>query len=165
MSGRAAPAAMLLAVLVLLAGCSSPSKDTSHTAAGTRAKSDPVAASAPAKPMLTPTAPAGTPLGAGERAWAAFSQRGVSRDAWWSRLRPLLSDSAQAVYVYDDPRNIPAMRLTSKPHLAPKAPDRPRFTAEVVVPTDKGVFRLDLERHTLRSRWLLYAIKFPHGVQ
>jgi hypothetical protein len=166
MSGRAAPAAVLLAALIVLAGCSSSAKGSSHTAsAGSTATNDPVAASTSAKPMLTPTASARTPLGAGERAWAAFSQRGVSHDAWWSRLRPLLSDSARAVYVYDDPRNIPAMKLTSKLRVAPKAPDRPRFTAEVIVPTDKGVFRLDLERHTLKSRWLLFAIKFPRAVQ
>ena len=115
--------------------------------------------------MVAPTAPAGTPLGAGERVWAAFSQRGVSHDAWWAKLKPLLSDSAQAVFVYDDPRKIPSMKLTGKIHVAAKAPDQPRFTAEVVVPTSKGVFALDLERHTLKSPWLLYAIKFPRGVQ
>jgi len=110
-------------------------------------------------------APASTPLGAGERAWAAFSDRGLSRDAWWKQLEPLLSDSARAVYVYDDPRNLPSMTLTGKPRLAPKPPDRPHYTAEVVVPTSEGVFALDLERHSLKSRWLLYAINFPPGVQ
>ena len=115
--------------------------------------------------MLTPTAPAGTPLGAGERVWAAFSERGLPYAAWWTKLKPLLSDSAQAVYVYDDPRNIPVMKLTAPLSLAAKAPDQPRYTAEVVVPTSKGEFRLDLERHTVGSPWLLYAIKFPPGVR
>jgi hypothetical protein len=109
-------------------------------------------------------APAGTPLGAGERVWVAFADRTLSQAAWWAQLKPLLSDSARAVYVYDDPRNIPPMTLTGKPRLAPKPPAQPRFTAEVVVPTSKGVFALDLERHTLKSKWLLYAIKFPRTV-
>jgi hypothetical protein len=73
--------------------------------------------------------------------------------------------TAATVYVYDDPRNIPSMKITDKLHLAAKAPAEPRYTAEVVVPTSKGDFALDLERHTLKSKWLLYAIKFPDGVQ
>jgi hypothetical protein len=105
------------------------------------------------------------PLGAGERAWAAFSARGLSQQDWWARLEPLLSRSARAVYVYDDPRNLPDLTLTGDIHVAPKAPDRPKYTAEVVVPTSKGTFGLDLERHSLRSRWLLYAIKFPPSVR
>ena len=113
---------------------------------------------------VAPTAPASTPLGAGERAWAAFSHRGLAYSAWWAQLKPLLSEAAQAVYVYDDPRNIPEMTITDKIHLAAKAPAEPRFTAEVIVPTSKGTFRLDLERHTIRSPWLLYAIKFPPAV-
>ena len=95
----------------------------------------------------------------------AFSETGLPYDAWWAQLKPMLSDSAQAVYVYDDPRNLPTMKLTGKLSVAPKAPDDPRFTAEVVVPTSAGVFRLDLERHTRTSPYLLYAIKFPAGVK
>jgi hypothetical protein len=114
--------------------------------------------------MLTPTAPAGTALGSGQRVWAAFSERGLSQKAWWTQLKPLLSDSAQAVYVYDDPSKIPAMKLTGKIHVAAKAPDQAGFTVEVLVPTDKGQFGLDLERRTLKSAWLMYAIKFPPGV-
>ena len=104
-------------------------------------------------------------MGAGERAWAAFSERGLSYDAWWKQLRPMLSDAARAVYVYDDPRNLPTMKVTEKISLAAKAPNEPKYTAEVVVPTSKGVFRLDLERHKVGSPWLLYAIKFPRTVQ
>ena len=57
------------------------------------------------------------------------------------------------------------MTLTGKIKLAPKAPQEAGYTARVIVPTSKGVFDLDLERHTLKSRWLLYAITFPAGVQ
>ena len=168
MSSRTAVVAVVAVVLTalgLVAGCgATPSShpathaSTSGTAAGTRS-------TAPSSSAPAPTAPARTPLGAGERAWAAFSQRGVSYDTWWARLRPLLSNAARAVYVYDDPRKLPALRLTSKIHLAAKPPAEPKYTAEAVVATSKGVFRLDLERHTLGSPWLLYAIKFPPGVQ
>lgn len=89
----------------------------------------------------------------------------MSYDSWWKQLKPLLSDAARAVYVYDDPRNIPSMRVTEKIHLAAKAPAEPKYTAEVVVPTSKGVFGLDLERHKVGSPWLLYAIRFPPTVQ
>jgi hypothetical protein len=163
MSKGAVAVACVFSLSVALGGC-----------AGTHASGDPVArtpASSPSpaagspSPMLTPSAPARTPLGTGERVWAAFSERGLSYAAWWRQLRPLLSDSARAVYVYDDPSNIPELELTGKIHLAARAPGEPRYTAEVVVPTNKGVFDLDLERHTLASRWLLYAIKFPPGVQ
>ena len=155
--------AVALVACGALTGCqaSAGSHATHHASASGHAHTT----TSPSPATLTPTAPASSPLGAGERAWAAFSQRGLSRDAWWARLKPLLSDSAKAVYVYDDPRNLPAMAVNGRIQLAAKAPDQPRFTAEVVVPTSKGVFRLDLERHTLKSPWLLYAIKFPPGVQ
>jgi hypothetical protein len=89
----------------------------------------------------------------------------VSYDAWWAQLKPQLSQAARAVYVYDDPSKIPSMTITGKIHLAAKAPAQARYTAEVVVPTSKGVFRLDLERHKIGSPWLLYAIKFPPAVR
>jgi hypothetical protein len=166
-------AALLLVVLATVAGCTaSPSgaSTSHHSSSHHSSRSSSHQSAARASSAGTPTAdrataPVGTPLGAGERVWAAFSQRGLSYDAWWAHLRPLLSDSARAVYRYDDPRNIPSMTLTGKIHVAAKAPARPRYTAEVVVPTSKGRFGLDLERHTLTSRWLLYAIKFPPGVE
>jgi hypothetical protein len=162
MSTRSAWAATVLTVAVLTAGCggSSGGDPKAHSATATPSP----AASSP-KAMLTPTAPARTPLGTGQRVWAAFSQRGLSYDRWWARLEPLLSDSARAVYQYDDPRNIPSMKLTGTIRMAAKPPGQARYTAEVLVPTSKGLFRLDLERHTLTSRWLLYAIDFPPGVQ
>ena len=49
--------------------------------------------------------------------------------------------------------------------VAAKPPARPGYTAEVVVPTSKGTFRLDLERSTKTSPWLLYGMQFPPGVQ
>jgi hypothetical protein len=167
MSSRAAAAAIVLTILGAVAGCTAtPSgAPATHSSTSDTSKGDPTPAAGSPSPMLTSTAPAGTPLGAGERVWAAFSERGLPYEAWWAQLRPLLSDSARVVYVYDDPRNIPSMTTTSKIHLAAKAPAESRYTAEVVVPTGKGVFGLDLERHTLRSRWLLYAMKFPPAVQ
>lgn len=154
-------AALALASLGVLAGCAaSPGSAPARSAD----PSGPAAASTSASPMPPPTAPAGTPLGAGQRVWAAFAHRGLPYDTWWAQLRPLLSDAARAVYVYDDPRNLPAMSLTGKIRVAAKAPAEPKYTAEVIVPTDKGAFALDLERHTLRSRWLLYAIEFPRAV-
>jgi hypothetical protein len=143
------------------AGCAGTPQGHAAKAAQTPTPSP---ATSPTSQAVPVTAPARTPLGTGERVWAAFSQRGTSYDAWWARLGPLLSDSARAVYVYDDPANIPAMKLTGSIHLAAKAPGERRYTAEVVVPTSKGIFGLDLERHTLTSRWLLYAIRFPAGV-
>jgi len=163
-SPRTAAVALALVTLGVSAGCAASagnSPATHHTAA----KHTIATADSPSATPAAPTAPASTPLGAGQRVWAAFSQRGIAYDEWWAHLRPLLSDSAQAVYVYDDPRKIPAMKLTGQIRVAPKPPAEPRFTAEVVVPTSKGVFRLDLERHTLKAPWLLYAIKFPDGVQ
>lgn len=166
-------AATLLLVLAALTGCTAaPSRPAAHTSTSsisTNSTPKGDAAVAPATgsstPALNPAAPRGTPLGAGQRVWAAFSERGLPYDAWWAHLRLLLSDSARAVYRYDDPRNIPSMKITDKIRVAAKAPGEPRYTAEVTVPTSKGVFGLDLERHKLRSRWLLYAIKFPRGVE
>ena len=162
MKARAAAPVVIAGVLGALTGCAhAPSSAPPHHASST----SPAATTASPSPMLEATAPAGTPLGTGQRAWAAFSERGLPYDAWWAQLKPLLSGSARAVYVYDDPRKLPSMKLTSDLHLAAKAPAEPRYTAEVIVPTSKGDFALDLERHTLKSPWLIYAIKFPPSVQ
>jgi hypothetical protein len=166
MSARSGTVAMVLVVLVAVGGCASSAGSTAAHHASTKHTTAAADSTSPSPtPMVTPTAPVGTPLGAGERVWATFSERGLSYDAWWARLKPLLSDSAQAVYVYDDPSKIPVMKLTDKIRLAPKPPQQAGYTARVIVPTTKGVFDLDLERHTLKSSWLLYAITFPPGVQ
>jgi hypothetical protein len=163
MRNRAVAAAVvMLTILGAFAGCTS---GASSAPAKPAPRSDAAAASDSPSPIFTPTAPASTPLGAGERVWAAFSHRGLPYDAWWAQLKPLLSEAARAVYVYDDPRNIPSMRITAKIHLAAKPPAEARYTADVLVPTSKGVFGLDLERHTIGSTWLLYAIKFPPAVR
>lgn len=158
-----AAAGSIAAAVLLLTGCGA-----SHTPAApdpTAVSTAPSTSPAPTPTTpATPLAPARTALGAGQRVWAAFSASGLTYDAWWAQLKPMLSDAAQAVYVYDDPRNLPTMTLTGPIRLAAKPPAAPHYTAEVIVPTSQGRFALDLERHTLKSRWLLYAIKFPPGV-
>lgn len=173
MSLRAALGLALVPVLLAVAGCTAvlgrhAEQPSATSSSGSQHQADATTAASPSlapNPTLTPTEPASTPLGAGQRVWAAFSQRSLPYAAWWARLSPMLSDAARAVYVYDDPRHIPAMTLTGTIHLAAKAPDQAGYTAEVIVPTSKGDFALDLERHTLTSPWLLYSITFPHGVQ
>ncbi|MGZ4533836.1 MAG: hypothetical protein ACXVXP_16005 [Mycobacteriaceae bacterium] len=162
MRDRVPLAAVVLVALGAFAGCTT---ELNGARVNHPPTSESSAASNSPSPTLTATAPAGTPLGAGERVWAAFSHRGVSYEAWWARLEPLLSEAARAVYVYDDPSKIPSMTITGKIHLAAKAPAEARYTAEVVVPTSKGVFGLDLERREIGSPWLLYAIKFPPAVR
>jgi hypothetical protein len=162
MRARVAAAALAFVGLGAFAGCAA---DASSAPAGHPSTSSRATPSGSPSPLVTPTASARTPLGAGERVWAAFSQRGLPHDAWWAQLEPLLSEAARAVYVYDDPANIPPMSMTGKIHLAATPPAEARYTAEVLVPTSKGVFALDLERHRIGSRWLLYAIKFPPGVR
>lgn len=161
MTGRAVLAAVALTLLGGVVGCSR-SADSAHVE-HPRSTPSSVTSAAP-QSAWTPTAPAGTPLGAGERVWAAFSHRGVPYGTWWAALAPLLSEGARAAYVYDDPSNLPVMTPTGAIHLADKPPAEARYTAEVLVPTNVGVFGLDLERHKIGSPWLLYAIKFPPGV-
>lgn len=161
--GRLPRLLVAVAAVLTLAGCGT----AKHPAAGSSTSSSTPSASPSATPtpVLEPTAPANTRLGAGQRVWAAFAARGLSQKAWWARLAPMLSEAAKATYRYDDPRNIPAMKLTGKIRVSKKAPAAPKFTAQVVVPTNRGTFRLDLERHKVHDRWLLYGITFPPGVQ
>lgn len=149
-----------VAATAALAGCGG----AAHPALSPdRTSTTPSPSPTPPAPVIT--APATTALGAGERIWAAFSASTLAYDAWWAQLKPMLSEAARAVYVYDDPGNLPSMTLAGTIRVAAKAPAEPRYTVEVLVPTSKGTFALDLERATLASPWLLYAIKFPPGVQ
>ena len=160
-----------LAAVTVVSGCggasgsqgasSTPSSTSSATTSGTS-----TSAASPSAAAATHAAyaPASTALGTGQRVWAAFSHRGLTHDQWWAGLRPLLSEAARATYVYDDPQNLPRLDLAGKIRAAAKAPSDPHFTAAVLVPTNKGVFQLDLERHNRSSPWLLYAIRFPRSV-
>ncbi len=161
MNRRSVAVAIAIAVLGMLTGCGG----STHAATTPSTSVTRTASPTPTPTPLTPTAPATTPLGAGQRVWAAFSASTLAYDAWWAQLKPMLSEAARAVYVYDDPHNLPSMTLTGPLHVATKAPGEPRYTAEVLVPTSKGTFALDLERATLTSAWLLFAIRFPSGVQ
>ncbi|MCW2854836.1 MAG: hypothetical protein JWR52_451 [Marmoricola sp.] len=169
MRRRSAAAAITLAAVGALAGCGAhttgPHDPSSTTGSPSLAPTPTPTPSPTQAPRYVPTAPAGTPLGAGERVWAAFSRSDLPYAAWWAQLKPMLSAAARAVYVYDDPSDLPFMTVTGQVRVAAKAPAEPHYTVEVIVPTSKGAFALDLERHTLASPWLLYAIKFPPTVQ
>ena len=166
--------ALLAAGVLTTAGCAAPlaPKHDQHTGAAAHGTAHPSASStssATASPSASssPTAAqasARTPLGAGERVWAAFSHRGLTHAQWWAALEPLLSTSARATYVYDDPANLPDLTPTGALRMAAKAPYDPHSTAAVLVPTRQGTFHLDLERRSRTSPWLLFAIQFPRGV-
>ena len=181
---RRVAAALLAAGVLATAGCAAPlapqhdrqGSAEPHGPARPSASSEPRATPSPspssssssspssASSTSTPQASARTPLGAGERVWAAFSHRGLSHAQWWAALEPLLSTSARATYVYDDPANLPDLTPTGALRMAVKAPYDPHSTAAVLVPTRQGTFHLDLERRSRTSPWLLFAIQFPRGV-
>ncbi len=169
---RRVAAALLAAGVLATAGCAAPLAPQ-HDRQGSAEPHGPARPSVSSEPRATPspspsstTAPqasARTPLGAGERVWAAFSHRGLSHAQWWAALEPLLSTSARATYVYDDPANLPDLTPTGALRMAVKAPYDPHSTAAVLVPTRQGTFHLDLERRSRTSPWLLFAIQFPRG--
>jgi hypothetical protein len=166
MRPRCAVAAVLLALTTLTgchAGAGPPPRRDAETVKASTGSASPT--SETPSPMLTPTAPASSALGAGQRIWAAFSERGLPYAAWWAQLKPFLSTAARAEYVYDDPRNLPVMQLTGHVSVAPRPPARPGYTAAIIVPTSKGTFRLDLERRTRSAPWVLYGMVFPSTVQ
>lgn len=61
---------------------------------------------------------------------------GVSRQSWWSRLAPMLTDSARSVYADVDPATVPFTAVTGAGELDPQQ----GMTQSVRVPTDGGVF-------------------------
>lgn len=78
----------------------------------------------------------------------------IDAASWWQRLSPLLAARARQDYTGTDPAAVAYTALTGPPVLVPT--DAPRdLLAVVVVPTDAGPWRVELERdadgwHTTR---------------
>lgn len=89
----------------------------------------------------------------------AFAQHGPAA-VWWGRLKPLLTDDAQLVYRDVDPALIPATKVTGPGHLGEELPG---LVQQVAVPTDAGVFVVDMQAlfPQSKSRYLAAKITFP----
>lgn len=179
-----ATTAAALATATLLAGCGSTASRTGppkHTASPTVAASTSTAvtpsvaptSSAPAAaPSRTaPAAPAKgldmtKPVDAATRIFGLWSTRSLAYEAWWARLKPYLSPAAARAYEYTDPANIPPLKIKGKlTELPGGVPDAtPGLATYVAIPTDKGRFKMALERDHEGGPWIMLGLEFPPGI-
>jgi hypothetical protein len=94
-------------------------------------------------------------------AMTAFVDRTLPYDQWWAQLAPYLSASALVAYEYTDPTNVPASAVTGDP-LVVAAPDG--TTLSVLVPTDQGQYRVELERQSDQAAWAVSRFTPPEGL-
>lgn len=180
---RTLTAALLApALAALLAACGGT--DTPET--GERSATATVSASASsapssAAPSTSPSAPAaptssspatvkGTDMtksvDAATRIFTTWSNRKLDYDAWWAQLEPLLSPAAQRAYANTDPANIPPLKIKGKLKELPGGV--PNTTAGlatyVAIPTDKGQFKIALERTEEGAPWVMLGLEFPPSI-
>lgn len=150
---------------------------SSSPAASSSASSTPSSA-APSVSPSTPAAPTssspatvkGTDMtksvDAATRIFTTWSNRKLDADAWWAQLEPLLSPAAQRAYAHTDPANIPPLKIKGKLKELPGGV--PNTTAGlatyVAIPTDKGQFKMALERTEEGAPWVMLGLEFPAGI-
>ena len=109
----------------------------------------------------TPTARArqAQAAGAAEDFMRAFAEPGpgVSPDQWWARVESLLSPRAVQDYAGTSPRSTGFTRLTGAAAVIPTEGPADLLTA-VMVPTDGGTWRVELERDESGSYLVTRAI-------
>lgn len=95
---------------------------------------------------------------------AAFIRKDLDPPTWAAGLTPLLSATAQAAYLGDDPQvpstdpqNVPGEQVTGAPQA--REGDSP-YLAEVTVPTDAGMYSVLLSRDD-GGGWLVERYELP----
>jgi hypothetical protein len=91
---------------------------------------------------------------------SAFAATDQAEDAWWDRLKPLLTPQAQPVYQDVDPRLVPVTDVTGDPEVTDETST---LLAEVAVPTDVGPYTVLLTRADGAAPWLAEQIRPPEG--
>ncbi|MDN5780325.1 MAG: hypothetical protein L0H96_25980 [Humibacillus sp.] len=99
---------------------------------------------------------------AATRFMQAFARPDLSKEAWWARIGPLLTASAQQNMFGTDPARVPVTKLTGPSVALPNAEKDARI---VTVPTDIGDYTLFLLWDRPTSRWLVQTAQPPDGVK
>ena len=99
---------------------------------------------------------------AATRFMQAFARPDLSKGAWWARVSPLLTASAQQNMFGTDPARVPVTKLTGPSVALPNAEKDARI---VTVPTDIGDYTLFLLWDRPTSRWLVQTAQPPDGVK
>ena len=81
----------------------------------------------------------------------AFARPELSYDDWWAQLRPHLTQEAAETYVYTDPINVPASKVTGD---ATVLESSSAYLALVDVGTDVGTYQVLMVRSDGAAPWL-----------
>ena len=166
------PGVALLAVALLLTGCTGAEEPAERGAA---APGTPTQAPAPvhghsdededlppAEPYPTWDAAArAEAVATATTAMSAFARPALDEATWWAELAPLLSPAAATAYAGTDPANVPAQAVTGTATLTD---DSSTYLAPVAVPTDVGAYLVLLSRQGQGSPWLVERFTPPETV-
>ena len=92
---------------------------------------------------------------------AAFADHDRSYVEWWADVSQYLGYEATAAYEYTDPMNVPASTVTGDPQVV-SAPTATEMS--VLIPTDIGQYRIDLNRQAIGGQWTVSRFTPPEGV-
>ncbi|WP_156393609.1 hypothetical protein [Nocardioides sp. Root140] len=95
---------------------------------------------------------------AAEQFLTLWARPNLSYAEWWAALRPLLNAAGRQAYSDTDPAVVPALRITGELEVE-KSPVE--TYGRVRVPTDQGVFVVQLQRPSAQDRWLVTRLWFP----
>lgn len=152
-------------------GASQPESDVAASSGGVTSLQPSVSAS-PSLESSSTSADGGL-SGVEARAVLAFSSRfartfarPVGRSdyrAWWRQVAAMMTDSAASDYVGTDPSLVPYTRVTGPLTLLGSGADETYWVQRVKVPTDAGVYVLQVQLVTpgLSDRLLVVGIEAP----
>lgn len=166
---RAAIAALPLAALLTLSGCTGSSTDpTSESTITSSAASSAEPSSPPdipvpaaddaevvAVPEASPDSQAAA-IAAAEAVVTAFGQPTLPYPEWINGLYPLMTQTGAAAYEDTDPQNVPVHQVTGEPTVLDGSTD---VALIVEVPTDAGPYNVSLSRPSADAPWLADRIR------
>jgi cytoskeletal protein RodZ len=126
------------------------SKTTSSATAPAHAAVATAARTAPANLATAP--PLGQAAATAQRFIVAFARTQAGQDAWWAGVRPLLSDDGVAYYEGTAAAEVPIKAVTGR---SVPLPAEVENAVSVKVPTNDGVYVVDLVRSAPNQPWLV----------
>ena len=159
--------ALSIATLLFLTGCTAPTTTSStripaptRTPAPTTSTTSPADDSHDENPGPAPAAAAEDAQHIATAAMTAFAQPTLPTADWYASISPYLSDQGKSFYKRANPALIPATAVTG----TPSEPTGDLVTwATVTVPTDAGIYTVNLVRPEPSQPWKVLTIVDSQG--
>ena len=109
-------------------------------------------------PSSVSAAPTADAVDAAENFLRLWARPHLDYKEWWQDLKPLLNAAGRQAYSATDPAVVPTLDITGSSEITASPVDT---FARVNVPTNEGMFVVQLQRPDAREDWLVTRLWFP----